>query len=316
MPAANTRRRLGAKLLLTMALAAISAPAAIAADDDAPDYSRKGADTCFQCHDDQVTLAVFRTKHAVPTDPGSPFGHGQLQCEACHGPGGDHSGRVRRGKERPPVVMFGSDSGTPVSEQNAYCMDCHQNDAGVAWHGGEHDMNTVACADCHNSHVERDPVLSTATQAAVCFDCHQQQRTQAMKPYSHPVRHGKMACDSCHSTHGDGNDGLLARTTLNDTCYDCHAETRGPYLWEHAPVAEDCGNCHDPHGSNYPGMLSMRAPTLCQSCHSQDGHPSLPQDERGLPSGVASSYLLGQSCLNCHDQVHGSNHPSGSKLMR
>ena len=40
---------------------------------------------------------------------------------------------------------------------------------------------------------------------------------------------------------------------LNDTCYDCHAEFRGPYLWEHAPVPEDCSNCHDPHGSNHPG---------------------------------------------------------------
>ncbi|NNF41146.1 MAG: DmsE family decaheme c-type cytochrome [Woeseiaceae bacterium] len=318
---ATLQRRRQRGLLLTLALLAISAPAVVTSqgtDDDAepPSYSRNGADTCFKCHDDQVTLAVFRTAHAVPTDANSPFGHGQLQCEACHGPGGDHAGRVRRGQERPAVVLFGSDSPTPVPEQNAYCLDCHLPDVGVAWHGSSHDIDTVACADCHSSHVERDPVLQTATQAEVCFDCHQQQRTQAMKPYAHPVRFGKMDCSGCHATHGNTADGLLVRATANDTCFDCHAETRGPYLWEHAPVAEDCGNCHDPHGSNYPGMLSMRAPTLCQSCHSQSGHPSLPQDQRGLSSAAASQFLLGQSCLNCHDQVHGSNHPSGSKLMR
>ncbi len=301
-------------LIVAMALAAFATPAA--AQDDGPDYSRKGADTCFQCHDDQVTLAVFRTKHAVPSDPNSPFGHGQLQCEACHGPGGDHSGRVRRGRERPPVVMFGSDSPTPVDVQNGYCMDCHLTDAGTAWHGGAHDLNTVACADCHTSHAERDPVLATATQAPVCFDCHQQQRTQSLKPYAHPVRFGKMSCSDCHSTHGITGDGVMTRTSVNDTCYECHAEMRGPFLWEHAPVPEDCGNCHDPHGSSYAGMLSMRPPTLCQSCHSQAGHPSLPQDERGLPQNTPSPYLLGQSCLNCHDQVHGSNHPSGSQQMR
>ncbi len=309
----TTRRRCGV-LLAALALAAIAAPAA--AQDDEPNYSRKGADTCFQCHDDQVTLAVFRTKHAVPSDSNSPFGHGQLQCEACHGPGGDHAGRVRRGRERPPVVLFGSDSDTPVDVQNGYCLDCHLDDAGAGWHGGAHDMNTVACADCHNSHSERDAVLYTATQAEVCFDCHQQQRTQSMKPYAHPVRQGKMACGDCHSTHGDFSGSMMTRQTENGTCYECHAEYRGPYLWEHAPAVEDCGNCHDPHGSNYAGMLSMRAPTLCQSCHSQAGHPSLPQDERGLPGNTPSIYLLGQSCLNCHDQVHGSNHPSGSKLMR
>ena len=307
--------------VLAVALAAIATPAithAQATDEGAelPDYSRKGADTCFQCHDDQATLAIFRTKHAMPQDPNSPFGHGQLQCEACHGPAGDHAGRVRRGQERPAVLAFGSMSTTPIAEQNAYCAACHDADTGFAWHGSSHDDNTVACSDCHTMHIERDPVLATSTQAEVCFDCHQQQRTQSMKPYAHPVRQGKMTCTSCHSPHGDTTERLLAGSTVNGTCYDCHAELRGPYLWEHAPVTEDCNSCHNPHGSTQPGMLSMRAPMLCQSCHSQDGHPSVPQDAGGLASNIPSALLLGQSCLNCHDQVHGSNHPSGSKLMR
>jgi DmsE family decaheme c-type cytochrome len=300
--------------LLAMALAVIAGPAS--AQDEEAEYTRKGADTCFQCHDSQAVLAVFRTKHANPEDPSSPFGHGQLQCEACHGPGDSHAGRVRRGQERPPIPAFSSGTTTPIEEQNGYCMECHLGDTGFAWHGSMHDDNTVACSDCHTLHVERDPVLATATQADVCFDCHQQQRTQSMKPYAHPVRHGKMACTSCHSPHGDTTEGLLAGSNVNATCFDCHAEYRGPYLWEHAPVTEDCGNCHEPHGSTQPGMLTVRAPLLCQSCHSQAGHPSLPQDERGLPGNMPSALLLGQSCLNCHDQVHGSNHPSGSKLMR
>ncbi|MBT8091387.1 MAG: hypothetical protein KJO01_14370, partial [Gammaproteobacteria bacterium] len=65
MPSVTKRRCRRGVLLLTMALAAISAPAVVSAQDDAAvDYSKKGADTCFQCHDDQVTLAVFRSKHA------------------------------------------------------------------------------------------------------------------------------------------------------------------------------------------------------------------------------------------------------------
>ena len=279
-------------------------------------YSRKGADSCFACHEDQVVLSVFRSKHGVPSDPDSPFGHGQLQCEACHGPGGDHAGRVRRGAERPPVVQFGSGTVTPVTKQNSYCTECHQDDIGFAWHGSGHDDNTVACADCHTSHTDRDPVLATATQPDVCFNCHQQQRTESMKPYAHPIRQGKMDCGGCHNTHGSSAELLLVRQTVNDTCQTCHADVRGPYLWEHAPVAEDCLACHNPHGSNHPGMLSMREPMLCQSCHSQAGHPSIPQDDRGLPDAMPSQYLLGQSCMNCHSQVHGSNHPSGSKLMR
>lgn len=281
-----------------------------------PEYSRKGADSCLACHDDQKVLSVFRTRHAVQGDPNSPFGHGQLQCESCHGAGGEHAGRVRRGEERPPIPAFASNTATSIRDQNSYCIDCHTADQGFAWHASGHDSNSVSCAGCHSMHADNDPVMATATQVEVCFDCHQQQRTQSMKPYAHPIRQGKMDCGSCHNTHGETTDLLLVRQTLNDTCYDCHAETRGPYLWEHAPVSEDCSNCHEPHGSSQPGMLSMRAPLLCQGCHSQDGHPSLPQDDSGLASSVPSQFLLGQSCLNCHSEVHGSNHPSGSKLMR
>jgi len=280
-------------------------------------YSREGADSCLSCHEEEAVLALFRGAHANPTDPAGPFGHGQLQCEACHGPSGDHAGRVRRGQERPsPGALFGSNVDTPIEEQNGLCLNCHDGDTGFGWHGNSHDDNSVACADCHTSHTASDPVLATATQAEVCFDCHQQQRTQSLKPYAHPIRQGKMDCSGCHSTHGATSEWQFARQTLNDTCFGCHAEKRGPYLWEHAPVTEDCGTCHDPHGSNHPGMLTMRAPMLCQSCHSQAGHPSITNDADGLPGATPSQYLLGQNCMNCHTQSHGSNHPSGSRLMR
>jgi len=287
------------------------------ADGQEPSYSREGADSCLSCHEEESVLALFKGPHANPTDPNGPFGHGQLQCEACHGPSGDHAGRVRRGKERPsPNAVFGSDSTTPIDTQNDLCLDCHSSDTGFGWHGNDHDMNEIACADCHTSHAAQDPVLMTSTQPEVCFDCHQQQRTQSLKPYAHPIRQGKMDCSGCHNTHGATSEWQFAQQTLNDTCFDCHAEKRGPYLWEHAPVAEDCGNCHDPHGSNHPGMLTMRGPMLCQSCHSQSGHPSVPADGDGLPSGAPSQFMLGQNCMNCHTQSHGSNHPSGSRLMR
>ncbi len=304
-------------LIQIIAIAMLTTLAAGSAGGQEANYSREGADTCLSCHDDEVTLALFRGAHAVPSDPNGPFGHGQLQCEACHGPGGDHAGRVRRGQERPSItVRFGPGSPTPVESQNAACLGCHTGDTGFGWHGNDHDMNEVACADCHSSHVANDPVLRVATQPDVCFDCHQQQRTQVLKPYSHPIRQGKMDCAGCHSPHGDSAEWAFAQQTLNQTCFDCHAEKRGPYLWEHAPASEDCSNCHDPHGSNYPGMLTMRAPMLCQSCHSQEGHPSVPADSDGLPSGTPSALMLGQNCMNCHSQVHGSNHPSGSRLMR
>jgi len=287
-----------------------------AASEEGVPYSRDGADTCLGCHDDPGTLALFAGPHAVPTDPRGPFGQGQLQCEACHGPGGSHAARVRRGEERPPVVRFGSGEPTAVAVQNAMCTGCHAPDLGFGWHGGPHDLNDVACADCHTSHGGADPVLRTATQPEVCANCHRRERNETLKAFAHPVDDGGMACTGCHSPHGETTDGQLVQRTINETCYTCHAEKRGPYLWEHQPASEDCTLCHSPHGSNQPGMLVRRAPLLCQGCHAEAGHPGIVHDAHGVAAVIPSQYLLGNSCLNCHTQVHGSNHPSGSRLMR
>ena len=111
-------------------------------------------------------------------------------------------------------------------------------------------------------------------------------------------------------------DALARRATVNDTCLACHAELRGPFLWEHAPVVEDCGTCHVPHGSNQPALLARRAPQLCQGCHSSVGHRSFAQTPEDLAAGRAGAFLLANACLNCHFAVHGSNHPSGNLFRR
>ena len=280
-------------------------------------YSRAGADTCIKCHDTPHVLALFKTKHGSRVNPDAPFAPGQLQCEACHGPGGTHGARIRSGQPRPPIPNFGFNSVTPVAIQNQACLGCHA-EAQHAWRDGTHDRNDVACSDCHQSHSVHDAVRSTRDEADVCFTCHEQKRADHLKAFRHPIDGNLMSCSSCHSPHGSAVEFDLRRNTLNETCYTCHAEKRGPYLWEHAPVTEDCSNCHEPHGSSQPALLRVRAPLLCQQCHSQAGHPTIAYGPDGLPGGPTqpSSYLAAGSCLNCHSQVHGSNHPSGSKLTR
>ena len=176
-----------------------------------------------------------------------------------------------------------------------------------------HEQAGIACADCHRVHAAVDAVRSRDGQASQCVGCHAGVGADMLKASSHPMRRNQLLCRDCHDPHG--GEALLRDSAGNEACTRCHAELRGPFLWEHPPAAEDCGICHEPHGANQPSLLTRRAPQLCQACHSSVGHRSWPQLP-SRPSDPGAEFLLANACLNCHAQVHGSNHPSGNLLRR
>ena len=125
------------------------------------------------------------------------------------------------------------------------------------------------CTNCHTvmKTVSRKNQLKTAFEPDTCFQCHKDRRAQMARSSHMPMREGKMVCSDCHNPHGSFTEALLQTDSINDTCYKCHAEKRGPFLFEHAPVRENCLNCHDPHGSVNEYMLKISRPRLCTECH-------------------------------------------------
>ena len=119
----------------------------------------------------------------------------------------------------------------------------------------------------------------------------------------------RVACVSCHQPHGSTGEKLLQGISTNETCYTCHTEKRSPVLWEHAPVKEACLCRHRSQGSNNPGLLNQRITTLYQQCH-------LPGRHQTVARRPNSRWLISRQCLNCHPQIHGSNHPSGILFHR
>jgi DmsE family decaheme c-type cytochrome len=298
-------------LLAVLLLPAL--PNSAAAEDE---YAAKGADTCLMCHRSDkrgVVTPIFKTKHGSLVDPEAPFSN--LQCASCHGPSNAHV-KAKKKSEVGPKVSFGENDTASVGEQNGMCLNCHQKHDNLGWLGSAHEDANVACVSCHDIHAEQDPVSDPLNQQEVCFDCHQRQRADVLKANGHPLRFGNMTCSDCHNVHDGFSDFLLVEDNVNDTCYRCHAEKRGPFLWEHAPVTEDCSLCHEPHGSNHPASLTRRPPLLCQQCHSAAGHPGMDYTSEDIDTTPANRFLLTRSCMNCHSQVHGSNHPSGSSKMR
>ncbi len=271
-----------------------------------------GAETCLKCHSTDAKVSpILQTPHATKGDAHSPFG--QEGCESCHGPSAAHV--ASRSNE--PNVVFKGPAKSPVAERNAQCISCHENGLRMNWQGSQHQSNEVACNDCHTLHASKDPVLVKITQPTKCFTCHTEQRADSFKFSHHPIREGKVVCADCHNPHGAPGPKLLKEFTVNETCYTCHMEKRGPLLWEHQPVRENCLNCHTPHGSTQARLLNNRPPYLCQECHANSGHQAQLFGAQNLPGQLAANFrIVARGCANCHSAVHGSNSPNGNFLTR
>ena len=129
------------------------------------------------------------------------------------------------------------------------------------WQGSPHEERGLACTNCHTvmKAVSARFQLKTAFQPDTCFQCHKDLRAKMFMSAHMPMGEGKIVCSDCHNPHGSFTEAMLRTDTINDTCYKCHAEKRGPFLFEHAPVRENCLNCHDPHGSVNEYLLKMPA---------------------------------------------------------
>lgn len=273
----------------------------------------ESVDNCMRCHQHDLTLQdIFQTAHAVMADPRT--GAAELGCAVCHGPSEAHQRLPAPAGGSPADIAFSGPHAATVDDRNQACLSCHAGNEMMHWHTGTHAFEELSCTTCHQIHTHHDPAMDRRAQADHCTACHQDVRAEIHRPFRHPVLEGQLVCTDCHNPHGSTTPGDLTAATLNETCYGCHAEKRGPFLWEHPPAREDCLQCHQPHGSVHRDLLTHRTPFLCQQCHMAQFHPSVALSGTGLPgesTPSGSSSMLGRDCMNCHTQVHGSNHPSG-----
>jgi len=268
----------------------------------APEEKREliGAATCKDCHEKQYA-SYAKSVHSKKSVKGPAL---LDACETCHGSGTLH---VEKGGGR-GVNIFAFNKNVDPKARSAKCLVCHEETRQLTnWKMSKHNDEDVACDSCHSPHNQREKFLKE-DQAALCFECHKDIRSESGRQSHHPIKEGLIKCSSCHDPHGTFGDKQIKADTVNELCYKCHAEKRGPFMFEHPPVEENCLNCHTPHGSNHSKLLISRAPQLCQSCHDATRHPGTPYTSATTFSGSApSNKMYARSCMNCHSNVHGSN---------
>lgn len=289
---------------------------------------RIGNEICAGCHPTQAAR-VELTPHAAP-------GIGE-NCEGCHGGGGPHVAAMATAATEEDLevgrsLIFSFDQSS--TENAGRCLGCHEaNRETQHFDHSEHQLNGVACQDCHSAHLidapdtpaegsslalliqrdfaanvplrrEEDRWLSERllreSQPGLCFGCHATIESQFSLPTHHPVAEGLVVCTDCHNPHGNRNL-LMLRNEGSETCVGCHVEKRGPFVYEHAPVeVEGCTSCHTPHGSvNRMLLLRREERFLCLQCHVDPFAPNVPHGRLGFQTSG--------DCVRCHLAVHGSN---------
>jgi DmsE family decaheme c-type cytochrome len=284
-----------------------AAPAPAPATQQAVAADFAGDDTCLTCHEEK-SKGYHGSAHARVADPRTPAaGKG---CESCHGPGQAH---VEAGGDRTKIKVLGEMAARDVSET---CTTCHNRSAHAEWDGSKHDSRNMSCTTCHSVHDSKSEKaqLKGRTETETCIQCHQKEVQKVRRSSHMPVAEGKMECSTCHNPHGAQNVKMLREgNSIAESCSTCHAEKRGPFLFEHAVGRENCVTCHDPHGTNNDRMLVAKQPMLCQRCHIHSRHPATIYDQTQVNN--RSNRIAGRSCVNCHSMIHGSNHPTSGKFF-
>ena len=185
---------------------------------------------CTECHDPsakQKLYFIYQTRHGVKADAAAPT------CQSCHGESDTHN----KDPGKPTDIVFNPKSKnlSAPEDRNGACLTCHASERRArTGRGASTSSEGVACTSCHNIHAPEQKVLNKATQAEVCFTCHKDQRAQTHRISAHPLATKglatgvKMSCSDCHNPHGSTGPNLLVKNTVNETCYTCHAEKRGP----------------------------------------------------------------------------------------
>jgi DmsE family decaheme c-type cytochrome len=139
-------------------------------------------------------------------------------------------------------------------------------------------------------------------QNAQCLQCHQGRSRIFWHGSVHQT--AALGCSDCHNPMARlSAEGLLARSSVSETCYTCHQQQRAEFRKRsRMPLPEgrmSCSDCHNPHGSSTRGLLKADSVNqVCYRCHAEKRGPF-----------VWEHAPVRENCLGCH-VPHGSSHDS------
>jgi len=209
---------------------------------------------CIHCHVNSAQVEDPGTRNHFS---GTPFLHGGIACEDCHG---DSSAHVASGGKDAILDIAKLDPDRQVD----ICLLCHlEGDAGVVHRGrslkdfkpGENLANYVSYFVRSNADASNRGV--TQVEGLYASTCKR-------------VSGAKMSCITCHDPHSSPSP--QERTAyFRSKCLSCHTDAK--YATAHYSSQQDCTSCH---------MPKRQSPDLAHSIWTD--HRILAQPESAAPA--------------------------------
>jgi predicted CXXCH cytochrome family protein len=217
-----------------------------------------------------------------------------------------------------------SEAATPVNENVAACLGCHEDkDLSLALKDGSsmslyvdaqqfarsvHGTQLV-CTDCHAKYDQNHPSGATFPSRRsyaiaayeTCKKCHFDSYTRTLESVHYELLKAGMeaapVCTDCHGSHNIQNPHEK-RAMVSRSCATCHEDIYKKYAASvHGKALVEggnrdvpaCADCHTHHQIQQPGTTQFRlnSPELCIRCH---GDAQL-MARYGISARVAQTYL-------------------------
>lgn len=270
-------------------------------------------------HNNSHCVVCHTAGHGLPTgfvDEATTPHLAGVQCENCHGPGGDHAANPMDLTKRPKV--------TPKAEM---CGGCHTD----PHHPTYEEFVTSDHADVHP--VPASSFISGgAARINSCGSCHSGSARLAMLkgddlPDGNTAASVGITCAVCHNSHeltANGSQLRYPRASMKHFSYS----TRVPFAEQHDPEVQLCGQCHNMRGAQWTdtsrpphhspqynmligsgGVVSGTPPqsyhrnieNQCAHCHTHPHEVENPTFDNPNTTGH-SFHVTTTSCLPCHTE--------------
>lgn len=180
---------------------------------------------CLTCHTSGMQAPLPGTDNKFS---GTPFQHGGISCERCHGAGQEHA------DGKGPIV---NPAKLPPGRRDSICMECHFEGT-VAIEQPDKHLYQFQPGEKLSDYIHYFLLTGNQQPAPQALSQFEALSQSACKRNSGD----RMWCGSCHDPHQEP-DAVNKASYYRSKCLVCHGEA---FAAKHHPDKTDCTGCHMP----------------------------------------------------------------------